>query len=472
MAADNLSPVPRRLLGLAMIGLIVALLALCIAAYNKVFTSSVQVTMEIDQVDNSFLPQADVRMRGVTVGTVSKVSTNGSMATLTLELAPNQIAHIPRNVTAALLPKSLFGERYVALETPKNPSPQTIRAGDVITRDRSSSTIEIEQVFNNLLPLLQAVRPSDLATTLGALNQALSGRGAELGDTIVRLHQYLSQLNPALPDLTKDIQALPKTTDTYSTAAPDLIEGLANLTTTTRTLDEKQDEFNNLYSTLTNTSDDLTGFLRDNRSNLIDLASTARPTLELLDRYSPEYVCLLRRMADAVPRTDKIFGKDTPRPALHITLEVAANRGKYVPHQDEPDYTDNRGPACYHDTPPLPQYPGGPYQDGSTHPPGSSQSFQLGSLISGSSPVPGAPSLPLFGGMAGGQPDGLLTGRGPGSSVGAPALAGLSLANSQPERQLISGLVAGMTGTRPADAPAWSSLLVGPLLRGAEVHVQ
>ncbi|MDT7566707.1 MAG: hypothetical protein QOG76_5331, partial [Pseudonocardiales bacterium] len=68
--ADNLSAGPRRLLGLAMVGLVVALLALCVAVYAKVFTSTVPVTMQIDQVDNSFAPQAEVRLRGVTVGEV------------------------------------------------------------------------------------------------------------------------------------------------------------------------------------------------------------------------------------------------------------------------------------------------------------------------------------------------------------------------------------------------------------------
>ena len=493
MAADNLAPLPKRLLGLAMIGLVVALLGLCVAVYAKVFTSTVPVTMQIDQVDNSFAPQAEVRLRGVTVGEVTNVSTDGKLATVSLALQPDDASHIPSNVTARLLPKSLFGERYVALEVPPNPSGTEIKAGDVITRDRSSDAIQTEQVFNHLLPLLQAVRPADLANTLGALSQALSGRGAQLGDTITLLHRYLSQFNPALPDLTQDVQALPRFSDTYAKAAPDLIKGLKDLTTTTKTLHSKRDDFADLYSTVHDTADDLREFFDDNGDNLIHLASVSRPTLEMLARYSPEYVCLFKRLADAVPLGKAAFGEGTARPALRVTVEIVANRGKFKPHLDEPDFTDNRGPACYNNTPPLPQYPGGPAQDGSTHPPASAQAVQLGKLL-GTDPTvavgsgaqsPSVPQLPLLGGTGSGgtgagNPLNLPANDTPaegkpqalGSPVPAFTASSLSIANSAPERDLVAGLVADLTGADRADVPAWSSLLVGPLLRGAEVQVR
>jgi len=504
MAVDNLSAVPRRLLGLAMVGLVVALLALCVLVYNKTFTSTVPVTMQIAQVDNSFAPQAEVRLRGITVGEVSSVTTDGSQATLLLDLQPDQVSHIPSNVTARLLPKSLFGERYVALEPPPDPSAQPIKAGDVITRDRSSSAVQVEQVFNNLLPLLQAVRPADLATTLGAVNQALSGRGAQLGDTVTLLHQYLSQFNPALPDLTTDLNALPKFTETYSQAAPDLIEGLKDLTTTTRTLDDKKDDFRTLFHTVKDTADDLREFFDDNGDNLIHLSSAAKPPLELLARYSPEYVCLISRLADAVPLGKAAFKEGTPRPALHVLVEIVANRGKFKPHLDEPEFTDNRGPACYNNTPPIAQYPGGPAQDGSSHPPASRQSVQLGKLLgtdplapagSSGTQTPSVPGLPLLGGSGstgaanpgvtpelpvntpgGGQPQAQGSTAPKPQALGEPAEAftasSVSIANSAPERQLVAGLVADMTGADPSSVPAWSSLLVGPLLRGVEVQVR
>lgn len=387
MAVDNLAPAPRRLLGLGMLVLVVLLLLGCVAAYNKVFSGTVPVSVQIDQVDNSFEPQSDVRFHGVTVGQVSKVTTNGHFATLDLSLDPALAARIPSNVTVSLLPESLFGERYVALQSPSDPSPKAIQAGAVISRDRSSSAIQVEQVFNNLLPLLVRVKPAEIASTLGAVSQGLSGRGAQLGNTISLLHKYLSQLNPALPDLTSDLRQLPGVTDTYTKAAPDFIEALRTLTATTGTFEDKQHDFAKLYSNVTDTSDDLRKFLDRNGGTLVDFLAAARPTIELLARYSPEYVCLFSRLAAAIPNGDKAFGKGTARPELHITAEVVANRGKFLPHQDEPDYTDNRGPMCYPQTVPLPQYPGGPAMDGSTHLPASAQAAQLATGSSNGAPL-------------------------------------------------------------------------------------
>jgi virulence factor Mce-like protein len=377
-----------------MLGVVVLLLGLCVAVYNKAFTDQVPVTVQIDQVDNAFQPKADVRFRGVVVGEVDTISTNGQFATLKLALNPEQATSIPENATVALLPQSLFGERYVALQSPNNPSRQHIQAGAVISRDRSSRTVQIEQVFNHLLPLLVAVRPADLANTLGAVSQGLSGRGAQLGNTITLLHTYLKQFNPALPQLTTDIRELPKLTDTYSDAAPDLIEGLKALTTTTKTIEDKRRDFERLYHDGRDASDNLREFLDHHGDDLVDLLSRVKPTLGLLARYSPEYPCLFNRLADAIPLGDAAFGVGTARPALHVTTEVVRNRGKFVPHQDEPEVTDQRGPMCYDNTPPLEQYPGGPAQDGSTHPPANQTA--LGALISGTVADLARPSTPLF----------------------------------------------------------------------------
>jgi phospholipid/cholesterol/gamma-HCH transport system substrate-binding protein len=444
MAADNLSPGPRRLLGLAMLGLVVLLLVGCIAAYNKVFTSRVPVTVQIAQVDNSFEPQADVRYHGVTVGEVSKISTDGRMATLNLELDPALAKQIPSNVDAQLLPESLFGERYVSLVNAGPPSTNVIQAGMVIPRDRSSNAIQIETVFNNLLPLLEAVRPADIASTLGAVSQGLSGKGEQLGNTIQLLHQYLSQLNPVVPRLTDDLRELPGVTDTYSKAAPDLIEGLRTLTTTTNTIKDKRSDFEKLYRNVTDTSDDLRKFLDKNKDTLVAFLSASKPTLNILARYSPEYVCLFTRLQNAIPLGDAAFGKGTARPALHVSASLALPRGKFVPHQDEPDYTDNRGPRCYDNTPPLEQYPGGPALDGSTHP-GATTSTTTGS-----------------GGLLGGL-GGLLTGQ---SSSGASAASSKSpLLRNLPAGQPAAGTggTSG-SGTTNNDSDPGGAML--PLLGG------
>jgi phospholipid/cholesterol/gamma-HCH transport system substrate-binding protein len=394
---------------------------------------------------------ADVKVRGVLVGEVRSIRSTGSGAQLDLALQPDKVNLIPTNVTAQLLPKTLFGERYVALQLPAQPAGTHLVAGDVIAQDHSSTSIEIEKVLGDLMPLLQAVRPQQLAATLDAMSTALSGRGKELGQTLVALNSYLTQINPSLPNLNADIKSLAAVSDTFNQAAPQLLQALSELTTTSRTIVDEQNNLRAMYATVTNADVDLGDFLQVNENNIIGLVTTSTPTLNVLARYAPEYPCLLKELVDGIPGEDLAFGKGTSHPdSGQFTIVIAASRGKYLPGVDTPRYNDDRGPRCYPETVPpnrFPQYPpDGPVNDGSTHgpPPHGTGNGTLQSLL------PNA-----------------MQSTSPESASTVPQVA-----NSPAERELIATLLAPQLGVMPADVPSWASELVGPVFRGMEVTVR
>ena len=217
-------------------------------------------------------------------------------------------------MSARLLPKTLFGERYVALQLPET-SAGPIKAGDVIPQDRSSAAIELQKVLDDVMPLLQAVQPEKLASTLTAVSTALEGRGKQLGQTLVQLSDYLGKLNPSLPDLKADITGLANVANTYDKAAPDLLQALSDLTTTSRTIVDQRAQLSDLYATVTAASVDLTSFLQVNKDNLIRLTTAVQPTLDVLAKYAPEYPCLLRaaRRRGRPGRTGVRQGHRAPR---------------------------------------------------------------------------------------------------------------------------------------------------------------
>ncbi|WP_020671697.1 MCE family protein [Amycolatopsis nigrescens] len=437
----------HQLLGLVFLVVVVLFFVTTIGFYNKEFTPVTQVRLETDHVGNQLRKGADVKIRGMVVGEVREISSLGDRAALELALDPDKTSVIPANVSARLLPKTLFGERYVALQPPESPATARLAAGDVIGQDRTSTAIELEKVLGDVMPLLQAVQPQKLASTLTAVSTALEGRGTQLGRTLTQLGDYLGELNPSLPDLTADLKGLAKVSDTYSEAAPDFLQALSDLTTTSKTLVEKQQGLSDMFASVTNASTDLHNFLQVNRNNFIALTSTVQPTLDVLAKYAPEYPCLLEQLAGSVPRAEAAFGKGTDE-MNHVTIRFLASRTKYEPGKDEPRYDDKRGPRCYPQVEPpgrWPQYPpDGPIKDGSSKTP----------------PPKGDGKLPAadydLGGITGG-----------GGAAGGPTLP-----NSPAELDLISALRAPALGVAPRDVPNWSSLLVGPLYRGAAVEVQ
>ncbi|ASU80198.1 ABC transporter substrate-binding protein [Actinopolyspora erythraea] len=458
MSRRGPGPVKRRLMGLALLMSMVLFVSLTVAIYQKAFKPVVEVRLRAESTGNQLRERSDVKVRGMLVGKVREVRADGDGATLRLAIEPDKADSIPSNVTARLLPKSLFGSRYVSLNIPDEPADTNLSEGDVIPQDRTETSVELQSVLSETLEVLRAVRPSELSATLNALSTALDGRGEDIGRTLTRLNTYLEGINPSIPDLKRNLRELVGFARTYEQAAPDVLNALDNLTTTSRTLVEQREQLKVLTRQTTSTSDDVRGFLAENRDNLIRLNSSARPAMDVLAEYAPEYRCFLDDMTDFIPRIDRAFGKGTDEPGLHITLEITSDRGKYVPGRDEPAYRDERGPRCYNfeNAPnPFPQYPpDGPVEDGSYKPPPAKTSN------GGINPPSGGEDYLPTGGEG--------SDAAAGTSSQSATTAG-EVVNSPAEREFISTVLAPTMNVPPERVPDWSSLLVGPLLRGSEV---
>ena len=137
----------RRLLGLLLIAVMVGGVALSIALYDKAFTPVVTVKLQADKIGNQLIKQSDVKVRGLIVGSVQDIVATDHGAELTLALNPESAKLIPENVSARFLPKTLFGERFVSLEIPKDPSAKTLSsrrrhpAGPDVQRDRAGAGV-------------------------------------------------------------------------------------------------------------------------------------------------------------------------------------------------------------------------------------------------------------------------------------------------------------------------------------------
>jgi phospholipid/cholesterol/gamma-HCH transport system substrate-binding protein len=354
------------------------------------------------------------------------------------------VSQIPANVTAVMVPTTLFGERYVNLVLPENPVPARLADNAVIYQDRSRDAIEVETVLNNLLPELTAVQPQNLSVTLTAIAQALQGRGGELGRTLVQLNAYLRKLNPDLPALDADIRELVQVTQTYNQAAPDIVQALNDFAATSQTIARQQAGLSALLRTLTQADQGLTSFLRQNESNIIGLSAHGLATLKILARYAPEFPCVLRDLVRFEPAMNKVLGAGTSQPGLHVHVNVVPSPGRYIPGRDRPVFGDDTGPHCY----PIP-FPGIALNDGASPSTAASTSAastadRLGATAASTSAATRAPAA----------------GRG-----------GLSLVNSPPENELINEISAPALGVPPGSLPGWSSVLVGPLYRGRQVRL-
>jgi phospholipid/cholesterol/gamma-HCH transport system substrate-binding protein len=405
----------KRLLGLGFVVALVAAAGLSVLTYQHAFTPAVRVTLRADHTGLQLNQGADVKLRGVVVGEVRDITASGDRAELRLALDPAVSRLIPSTVEARLLPRTLFGEKYVELVPRDGAAAPPIADGAVIEQDRTATAVELQRIIDEALPLLQAIRPDALAATLGTLAYALEGRGTQLGADLVTLDQVLSQLNAQMPAIAEDVRRLAQVLDTYDGAADDILAILRNATVTADTITDQRAQLAGFLADTADLADTTRSFLERYGDRVIRLGQVTRPVVELLAAYAPEYPCLLQGVVSLQPQAEQVF--TTGR--MHVTLEITKDRGKYVAG-DEPVYGAKDGPDCRGlPTPPIPA-PGVAVNDGSSH---------------------------------------------------AAAPVAMGYAGTAEERAVIKPLVAAATGTRVDQVPDVAVLLWGPIMRGAVVSV-
>jgi phospholipid/cholesterol/gamma-HCH transport system substrate-binding protein len=375
----------RRVAGVVFMLVVAMLVSLSVAMYQKKFTDIAPVSLETDRAGNQLSVHADVKIRGLIVGEVRKIHSRGDHVTLDLAMKPEELRKIPKNVQAQLLPKTLFGEKEVALVSPANPV-GTLAEGDTIGQDRSSTAIETETALNDLLPLLQALKPERLAVTLNALSEALRDRGDRLGGNLVKDAAYFRQFNPSLPRLAEDMAGLADLANNYAETTPDLLRTLDNFSFSSRSLVQQRAQLDTFLRSTKDFADSAQSIVAKSERQFIDLARDSVAPLKLYASYSNYYPCMLNTLAFQEIEGERVFGG--AQPGLHITLEPTTDNGPYVPGQ-EPRYKDVYNPGCFgmdpaHPIVPMPAYrqPQDGYQDDQppddpgTGPPGSSAAAQ------------------------------------------------------------------------------------------------
>ncbi|MCL3819670.1 MCE family protein [Aeromicrobium wangtongii] len=310
-------PAALKVLGAAFVALVMLLLWVTYAFFNKTFVDYDNVDLMTDTAGVNLPQNADVKLRGMIVGEVRSVQPEGDRVKLVLGMNPKLIDHVPKGVSAQLVPKTLFGEKYVALIPPEGGSGgESLQAGDTITK--ANVPIEVETVLNDLYPLLEAVDPANLSYTLSAVASALEGRGTQLGETLVTLNSYLKKVNPDVPQLVTDVTKLGTVSDAYADAMPEIGRLLRNTVVTGNTVVAKKAQLAAFFEEATGLSETLTTFTQDNGDNLVRLAKETRPVLETVGTYSATFPCFLKSMSQLIPRLDSAFrgGK------LHINVEL------------------------------------------------------------------------------------------------------------------------------------------------------
>lgn len=188
---------------------------------------------------------SDVRVLGVRIGKVTKITPDGDDVLIDMEYDPK--FKVPADAKAVLVAPSIVSDRYVQL-TPVWRDGPTLPDGADLGTDRTAVPVELDAIYSSLDTLNKALGPeganadgalSDLIDT-GAKN--LDGNGALLNSTLKDLSLAIGTLSNQKDDLFGTIENLQDFTTTIATSDRTVRNFNADLADVAAQLnDQKQD---------------------------------------------------------------------------------------------------------------------------------------------------------------------------------------------------------------------------------------
>jgi virulence factor Mce-like protein len=327
------------MLGSVMVLGIIAVVALSIASFRGSFRVSDPLFVVAPRAGLVLNPGAKVKLRDVQIGRVASIDDrDDGRVEIRLDIDPDQLEQLPRNIGIDIASTTLFGAKSVELSMPDRPSAERLQPGESLAAEHV--VVEINTVFKRLTTVLSAIDPAKLNQALGALSTALHGRGERLGDSLVALDAFLARIQSVMPSLRSDIQLAPAVFGAYADAAPDLMSVVDNATRLSQTIVDKQQELDALLVSLIGLSDVGTPVIEENTQGLSDVLRLLVPTTSLTNQYHEALTCVmggLNTMAAADP---------FPRAGTQVLAGFTAGMERFRFPGDLPKVAATGGPQC------------------------------------------------------------------------------------------------------------------------------
>jgi phospholipid/cholesterol/gamma-HCH transport system substrate-binding protein len=175
---------------------------------------SYEVTAEFADILN-VVPRSPVMVDDVTVGEVTDVERVGWHARITLRIRDD--VELPDNAIADIRQVSLLGEKYVALEAPKDgASDDPLSDGDNIPLSDTGRNPEVEEVLGALSFLLSGGGVGQLGTITHELNEVMDGRTDRLRHLLGSLESVVGTLDDQKADIIHAMESLDHLTGTLN----------------------------------------------------------------------------------------------------------------------------------------------------------------------------------------------------------------------------------------------------------------
>jgi phospholipid/cholesterol/gamma-HCH transport system substrate-binding protein len=216
------------------------------------------------------LPDDDVRVAGIRVGTVTDLTLEGNDVLISFK-APD--AWIGDRTAASIEIKTVLGQKYIQLE-PAGDRP--LDPDQYIPRERTRAPFDVIQAFSQLTTTVEDINTDRLAESLGVLSETLDGAAGPIRgalDGLSRLSRTISSRDQELARLLANTRTTTQVLADRDAEVERLINDGNLLLSELRA---RKAAIDNLLNGTVALSEQLRGLVADNEATL-------RPTLEQLN---------------------------------------------------------------------------------------------------------------------------------------------------------------------------------------------
>jgi phospholipid/cholesterol/gamma-HCH transport system substrate-binding protein len=259
------------------------------------------VTVSMANIGN-LVPNSEVKVADVTVGTVIKVALQNWQAVLTVAVKPE--VHLPVGTTAKIGQKSLLGAEYLQLTAPPGrASGALLVQGSHIPLSQTGRYPETEEVLAATSLLLNGGGLGQIQTITTELNSAMSGRTPQVRDAVDQLgtlfgslEQQRTHIEQAIDSVDRLSGNLAKGNHTIDTAVQTLAPGI-------EVFADQRPDFTKTLTAAARFSDVANDLVRSGRQGIEDDLANLEPVLRTLADSGDSLPQSLDFLTAPVPRT-------------------------------------------------------------------------------------------------------------------------------------------------------------------------
>lgn len=244
-------------------------------------------------------PGSDVRVLGIPIGEVRKITPQGGRVRVELEYDAEY--KVPEDAQAAIINSSVVSDRYLQL-LPVHRGGPVLRSGAVIPEERTAVPVELDRVFDSLRMTADALGPQG-ANKDGSLSRLLAVSADNLQGQGAQLHQTVEDLSRAVT--------------TLSDGRQNLFGTVRNLQVFTATLAADDADVRSFNANLAKVADQLAGERKDLAAAIKHLAAALADVSEFVEKNKKDLTADVKGLAKV---TEVLV---TQRAALQELLDVA-----------------------------------------------------------------------------------------------------------------------------------------------------